>query len=572
MDAIDRRIGLLFIGFAVLLAFAVLRSVDLGVIQAAPLRRAAVSEHITDEPLPAMRGTITSANGVVLALSEAADDVIVDPYLTVAAQPATSARKLASLLGMPFSTVLATLTKPHAGYAVLAAKVTPATARRVMALGINGVSLNPDVRRVYPMPWSASQVLGGVYANLQPHGVPAGSGDAGIELQYNPVLSGSSGERRIVADELGQTVSVDEVRPMRAGRSLTVTLNSALQNYVEQVLTGVGAEWRPKGATAIVMSPSTGSILALANWPRVNAYDPGGAPSQDLMDKAVGYSYEPGSTFKAFTVSAAIQDGLVTPGTEIYVPSILHVYNRTIQDAELHPSEYMSVAQILKVSSNIGAVEIGKLLGAARFSAWVRRFGFGERTGIDLPGEQTGIVPQLSQYSGVSMANLPFGQGQSVTPIQMATAYSAIANGGMLRAPHVVSAIGGRSVALPPAHRIVSQTTAAEIRDMLRGVLADGGTASGAAIPGYDLAGKTGTAQVAINGSYSKTEFVGSFIGMVPAADPKLVVAVMVDEPQGGYYGAQVAAPAFKKIVEWAVPYFGIHPNPAHVDTSQPAG
>ncbi|MGH2888651.1 MAG: peptidoglycan D,D-transpeptidase FtsI family protein, partial [Solirubrobacteraceae bacterium] len=434
--------------------------------------------------------------------------------------------------------------------------------RRILALHVDGISMVPETRRVYPLSWTASQVLGGVNS----HG-----GDDGLEYEYNAALTGRTGVRRIVDDAIGQTVSVDDVRPMRAGRTLTLTLDGPLQNYVEQALAGVGRLYRPKGATAIVMNPNTGAILALANWPRINANDPGGAPPQDLMDRAVGYSYEPGSTFKAVTVAGALQDGLVNPATQIYVPSVLQVYDRQIRDAEPHPNETLSVSQILKQSSNIGADKIGMMLGADRFNYWVRRFGFGSRTGVDLPGEQTGIVLKPSQYSGASMGNLPMGQGESVTPIQMAAAYSAIANGGILRPPHIVAGIGGRAQPEPAGHRIISQETAAELRDMLRGVLTDGGTASGAAIPGYDLAGKTGTANVAVEGHYSKTEYIASFIGMVPATAPKLVVAVMVDEPQGSIYGGTVAAPAFKKIVGWAVPYLGINPNPAGVSTDQTA-
>jgi cell division protein FtsI (penicillin-binding protein 3) len=279
------------------------------------------------------------------------------------------------------------------------------------------------------------------------------------------------------------------------------------------------------------------------------------------MVTAVGDSYEPGSTFKAVTVAGALQDGVVTPTTEIDIPPVLQVADRQIHDAEAHGYETLNVAQVLKVSSNIGADEIGMRLGAARFDDWVHRFGFGAKTGIDLPGEQDGIVLHSWQYSGSSMGNLPMGQGESVTPIQMATAYSAIANGGILRPPHIVQAIGGKSQPVPAGHRIISSQTAAEVRDMLRGVLADGGTASGAAIPGYDLAGKTGTANVVVNGKYSSTEYIASFIGMVPASAPKLVVAVMVDEPQGSIYGGSVAAPAFQKIVGWAVPHLGISPN-----------
>ena len=240
------------------------------------------------------------------------------------------------------------------------------------------------------------------------------------------------------------------------------------------------------------------------------------------------------------------------------IPSVLQVADRQIHDAESHGDESLSVAQILKFSSNIGADEIGMKLGPQRFDYWVHKFGFGAPTGVDLPGEQQGIVLHWQQYSGSSMGNLPMGQGESVTPIQMATAYSAIANGGILRTPRIVKSIGGKPVPEAPGHRIISASAAAELRDMLRGVFADGGTASGAAIPGWDLAGKTGTANEVINGQYSSTAYAASFIGFVPASHPRLLVAVMVDQPQGAIFGGAVAAPAFQKIVGWAAPYLGI--------------
>ena len=336
-----------------------------------------------------------------------------------------------------------------------------------------------------------------------------------------------------------------------------------LQDEVEQVLAGVGAQYSPKGATAIVMNPQTGAILALANWPRVNANDPGSSPAWADQDRAVGFNYEPGSTFKAITVAGALQDGLVTPNTEFNIPvrpcfrwpTARSTTPRTMGQRPL------SVAGILKVSSNIGADLIGAKLGPDRFNYWVRRFGFGSPTGVDLPGEDGGIVLSPSQYSGSSMGNLPFGQGESVTPMQIATAYAAIANGGILRAPHIVKAIGGKDSREPAGHRIISERTASELRQMLVGVFGEGGTASGAAIPGYEMAGKTGTANIAIDGHYSDTEFVASFVGMVPANHPQLLALVVVDEPQGSIYGGSVAAPAFQKIVGWAVPYLGISPR-----------
>jgi cell division protein FtsI/penicillin-binding protein 2 len=553
MTAIDRRVGFLFLGFMLLLGLALMRATYLGAFKADSLQQAASSQQIVQTQIPATRGTITDRSGVQLALSQSAADIIADPFLIK--HPLPAAQKLAPVLHKPMLTVLAQLSR-HTGYMPLAHQVSGAEAKQVAALKIDGITTTPDVKRIYPRTWAASQVLGGVNN---------AGGDSGLEYFYNRQLEGTAGERRVVFDARSQPISIDDVKPMRSGKTLKLTLDAALQDQAEQVLAGVGAQYSPKGATAIVMNPNTGAILALANWPRVNADDPSGAPASALQDQAVQFNYEPGSTFKAITVAGALQDGVVSPTTQLNVPSVLQVADRQIHDAESHPDETLSVAQILKVSSNIGADEIGGRLGADRFAQWVQRFGFGSKSGVDLPGEQQGIVLPASKYSGSSMGNLPMGQGESVTPIQMATAYSAIANGGYLRPPHIVSAIGGKPQPLPAGHRVISATTSAEMREMLRGVLADGGTASGADIPGYDLAGKTGTANIVVNGKYSNSEYVASFIGMVPASAPKLVVAVMVDEPHGSIYGGSVAAPAFQKIVGWAVPYLGINPDPAGV-------
>ena len=448
--------------------------------------------------------------------------------------------------------MLALLSKRN-GYVHIARLLPADRATEIMKLQVNGISLVPRTTRFYPRGWAASQVIGSV------HGT--GAGASGLEYYYNHQLTGIDGLRRIVNDAIGQPISINDVRTTRPGATFRLTLDSALQDEVEQVLAGIGAQYRPKGATAIIMNPQTGAILSLANWPRVNANDPTSAPTYASQDRAVNFNYEPGSTFKAITVAGALQDGLVTPSTLFNIPSVLQVADRKIHDAEPHGDETLSVAGILAKSSNIGADEIGAKLGANRFDYWVHRFGFGTKTGVNLPGEDGGIILPVSKYSGSSMGNLPFGQGESVTPIQIATAYAAIANGGILRPAHVVQSINGKPVPEPAGHRIISTTTAAELRNMLRGVLGEGGTASGAAIPGYDMAGKTGTANIAIGGKYSSTEFVASFVGMVPARDPQLLGMVVVDEPQGSIFGGSVAAPAFQKIVGWAVPYLGISPH-----------
>lgn len=553
MTLIDRRIGLLFLAFVCLLGIALTRAMDLGTLKAGSLRRAARTQQVQNVPVPAPRGTITDRGGVQLAISEQADDVIADPYLINKGNPAKVADELAPLVSEPVASVQQQITKPNTGYVDFAHLIPSDTALKISNLRINGITLTPEVKRVYPRGDLAAQVLGTV-----------GFGDTGswgIEYRYNNVLAGRNGVRRIVYSGNGQAISISDLRPTVPGKTIQLTIDSALQQEVEQVLAGVGQQYHPKGATAIVTDPNTGAILALANWPAVNPNDPADAASPQFENQAVGFSYEPGSTFKAITVSGALQDGLVTPSTQFEIPPDLYIDGKTISDAEGHGYEQLTVAEILKVSSNIGADLIGQRLGPQRFDGWVHTFGFGSPTGVDLPGEQQGIVLNWWKYSGTSMYNLPFGQGESVTPIQMVTAYDAIANGGILRPTHVVESIGGKPTSLPRGHRVISSAVAAEVRGMLRGVLADGGTASGAAIPGYDLAGKTGTANIAIDGKYSDSEYVASFIGFVPASAPKLEVAVVVDQPQGNIYGGSVAAPAFQKIVGWAVPYFGIDPH-----------
>ena len=552
-DQIDRRVGILFVGFLALLVLAAGRAAYLGLFRSAALSAAANEQQVERVTIPAVRGTITDRNGVVLALSESADDVIADPMLIT--DPRQVAARLAPMLGLGGQRVLAALTKTGTGYSPIADDVPTATGSQIIKLGINGISLKPVERRVYPRNTAAAQVLGWVGGG--------GGGGGGLEYEFNRQLAGANGLRKVVTDPYGQALEVDNVRKMQTGRTLRLTISAPLQAEVEQVLAGVGSQYSPVGATAIVANPQNGQILALGNWPSMNSNDVGATPFDATENQAVGMSYEPGSTFKAITVAGAMQDGLVTPDSTFDVPPDLAPYGHVITDAEAHGYETLSVADILKVSSNIGADLIAQRMGQTNFASWVNRFGFGSRTGVDLPGEQRGVVPPVSQYSGLSIYNLPFGQGLEVTPMQMVQAYDAIANGGILHSPQIVESVGGRDVRRPRGKRVISSSVAAELRDMLRGVFGDGGTASGAQIPGYDLAGKTGTANIAVNGHYSNTEFVASFIGMVPASDPKLVVAVVVNQPQNAIYGGTVAAPAFQKIVSWAVPYLGINPCPA---------
>ena len=312
------------------------------------------------------------------------------------------------------------------------------------------------------------------------------------------------------------------LRQAKPGATIRLTVDAELQQDVESVLANVGERYAPYSSTAIVSDPRTGAVLALANWPAANPTDP--ATGRNWADSAVELSYEPGSTFKIVVVGGALSEGLITPKTSFTIPSVLEFDGRTISDSEPHGDETLTTTGIVGQSSNIGAVEIGQLLGEHRFYDWTRRFGFGAPTGVDLPGEAQGIIPPLSDYDNFSMGNLPFGQGESVTPIQLATAYAAIANGGILRPPHLVAAIGGESVRTPAGRRILTPQVAAEMRKILEAPLAAGGTASEISIPGYTLAGKTGTANIAVNGTYSHTKYIASFVGFAPARHPQVEV------------------------------------------------
>jgi len=547
----DRRIGLLFLVFIAALGLATLRAGWLGAVRAPALKRAAATQQVQTVALPAPRGTITDRNGTVLAVSEPANDVSATPYLV--REPLRVAAKLAPLLGVDASELLGKLSE-QTGFVYLARRLPAARADRIAALRVEGITLTPSSRRTYPREWLAAQLLGSA-------GEKADTG-TGFEYGEDDILRGQDGIRRIVSDALGQPISITDEQLTVPGRDVELTIDANLQDKVESVLDGVGQVYRPRGATAIVMNPQTSEVLALANWPRVDANDPGGAPAYAGQNRAVGFTFEPGSTFKAFTVAGALADHVVAPDTPIAVPYELHVADRILHDAESHGNETLSVSDVLKQSSNIGAVQIALKMGARRFSQWVSLFGFGRPTGVDLPGEERGLVPTYDHYSGSSIANLPIGQGQAVTPMQMMAAYAAIANGGMLRTPQIVREIGGRAVREPAGRRVVSEQTAASVREMLRGVLAAGGTASEASIEGYDLAGKTGTAnKVDPDGQYSETRYIASFMGFAPASHPELLVSVVVDEPQGAIYGGQVAAPAFQKIVAFALPYLGIRPS-----------
>lgn len=553
MAIVQGRIALLFCCFILLLFVAAGRMLYLGVFRGASLREAARSEQDSYEHVPAPRGTITDRNGAALAISEPAYAVTADPYLI--REPYAAAAKLAPLLGESNGTMAAKLSQ-HTGFVYLAQALGAGRAKRLLNLGLPGVEATAVMTRRYPRGTLAAQALGALGSE--------GAGLSGIEYSRNSLLAGRAGARLVVRDGLGQPISITTVHSEHAGASTRLTLDANIQQRTEDVLSADASSFHAKQETAIVMEPASGAILAMADWPQVNLEDQTALTPENLQNSAVSLDYEPGSTFKVVAMAAALQEGLITPESAFEVPESIEIGGHVIHDAENHPTETLTASQILARSSNVGEIKIASRVGAESFHRWTGAFGFGARTGIELPGEESGVIPALSRYSGSSMGNLPFGQGEMVTPIQLVSAYAAIADGGVLRAPHIIAAVDGRALSTPAGHRIISAATAAELREILRGPLQPGGTAAGVTVPGYELAGKTGTAEKIDpqTGQYSTSAFIASFIGFAPVSHPKLLAMVVVDEPRSdSIYGGQVAAPAWAEIMSFSLAYLGIAPE-----------
>ncbi|MDQ4049379.1 MAG: penicillin-binding protein 2 [Actinomycetota bacterium] len=547
MRLVDRRIGLLFALFLLLLTVASIRAAWVGTVNAGSLKERAQTQQVEDLKVQARRGTISDRHGVDLAVSEDSVTVFANPLLIK--NPASAAAKLAPLLGRPQDELLEALANRKKGFVYLRRKMDASLGARIEKLDIEGIDTLVEPRRTYPQGPLAGQLIGAVGTD--------NVGLLGIEQEYEEKLHGSDGRRRLVKDAMGELVSIVEDERAEPGEDVRLTIDAALQERAEAVMGEVAGAHRPRAATAVVMDPRNGDLLALCNWPRMEPNDIGSAPAHARQNRAVGASFEPGSTFKAFTVAGALEEGVVKPETKLGLPPVLQVADREIGEPHDRGFVSLTVSDILAQSSNVGAATIGLRLGKDRFARWVRRFGFGRLTGVRLPGEAPGIVLPPERYSGSSLGNMAIGQGLAVTPLQMAAGFSALAAGGVLHRPRVVAGEGRTG------RRIISPRTSAQVARMLEGVLGPGGTAEEAQVPGYRIAGKTGTAEKPDpeTGGYSKFKFFSSFIGFAPARSPRLLVAVMVDEPTGAYYGGEVAAPAFERIMEFALPYLRIPPG-----------
>lgn len=505
------------------------------------------------------RGTIFDRTGQTLALSVEMQTVFADPSLVE--DPHREARALAPILDIDAGELTRKLrgTRPGSQFEYLQRQVPPDIARKIKALELPGIAMKPEAKRIYPNGALASHVLGFVNGFDQ-------KGASGIELEYEDILQGRPGRMVLEEDPAGRALPQTEFTYERPhpGRALYLSLDKDLQYFSELTLDEAVKRYDADAGTAIVMRPGTGEILALANAPDFDPNAPGKSQPETWRNRAVTDMYEPGSAYKIVTTSAALEEDVVTPRTSFVVPDAFNYSDRVFNDSHSHPTEKMTVAEIIQQSSNVGTIKIGLELGGEKLDYYVRRFGFGARTGLDFPGESKGIVIDRSDWSGSTIATIPIGQGIAVTPLQMAAAYSTIANEGVWTEPKLLYATMDdagkvKSSSSPATRRIVSRQTATQVARILEGVV-EKGTGIAAQIPGYRVAGKTGTAQKPLpTGGYGNS-YVGSFAGFAPARDPQIVVIVVLDEPSP-IWGGSTAAPTFRTIAEFALRHLGVPPT-----------
>ena len=548
----NRRIRLLLVLFVLVFGVTLGRAVWLQGVRAAALSKLAENQHREVVTIPAGRGTIYDRTGVQLAIGEQMTTVYADPRQVT--QPREIAVAAKRLFGVDANALYPELVDNHRQFVYVQRFADPKAAAAFLKKGFTGIASYPEERRIYPQDSVAAQVVG--YAGTDNQGL------GGLEVQYNKTLAGRPGKQTVVRDPFGRAIDVIGGTSEHDGQAIVTTLDHVIQSNAEAVLRETVAKWHASSAEAVILDPRTGDVLALAQAPGYNANEANRVTFDVQRNRSVTDMYEPGSVFKLVTIAGALSEGIVTPSTSFRLPYSIHVADRIVHDAEYRPTETMSVARILSHSSNVGAVTIAERLGAPGIMDWIKRFGFGQKTGIDFPGESPGAVLPLDEWSGSTIGNVPIGQGVDVTPIQVAAAYAAVANNGVWIQPHLVERIGERTVAPPERRRVVSPRINRELKAMLTGVVDEhGATGTAAAIPGYTVAGKTGTAQVPGPHGYTTGQYVASFVGMVPVAKPRLLVLVVVNEPHNNIFGGAVAAPAFEQIAKFDLQYLAVPPN-----------
>jgi cell division protein FtsI (penicillin-binding protein 3) len=556
------RWGLLFL--IALLVVVVGKLVVLQGVDGAAYAQAATDSRMRTHPIEAVRGQITDRTGKVLAYSVAAERVIADPAAVT--DPTRTALALTTLLDVPVAELTEKLSR-DSRYVVLADQVATDVTDQIRALPADtraGLGYEDDPVRLYPAGAVGGQVVGFVGKD--------GDGLAGVEHSYQDVLAGTDGEKRVEVDGSGNQIpsGIDDTTPATDGGAVQLTLDEDLQYVVQQRLDAACADGATTSASAVVLDVHTGEVAAMAGCP---GYDPGHYNETDpdlLGNPVVSDVYEPGSVMKAVTLAAAIEEGKATKDTVLSVPGHIQAGDAVVTDAHDHAPINFTVTGILAKSSNVGAIMLAREVGNSTLERYLRAFGIGSETGIELPGESGGILEDSKKWTESRAANVPIGQGVSVTTLQMASVYQTLANGGVRIPPRLVSSVTAADGTVteaprPAATRVVSEDTADQLTYMLEAVVGKGGTAPLGEVDGFRVVGKTGTAQRANPecGCYTGGGYFTTFVGYAPADDPQYVVAVDLERPTSSAEGGQVAAPVFSDLMRFALTSGGVVPSGA---------
>jgi cell division protein FtsI (penicillin-binding protein 3) len=557
------RTRIIIIGtfFGALFLAVIGQAFKLQILQHEDMVKKADRQHQRVVPLTPGRGAIMDHNGNNLAVSLEMDSCYAEPRHIEDIEG--TAAVLAPFLETTKQELLKKLNSSKS-FVWLERRLTPEKAARVKNLKLRGIGFAPETKRFYPNSEIAAHVIG--FTGLDPAGLD------GVELKYDSVILGNTGFLVTERDALGRNIAQKTalVKNSSPGKNVVLTLDKNIQYIVEKELSKAVMDSGAKNGMAVVMESDTGKVLAMANYPTFNPNSYSRYSQAQLRNRTVADSFEPGSTFKVFLIAAALEENIVKPADVFNCENgSYNIAGRTIHDT--HKYGRLSVSEILKYSSNIGAAKIGFKLGDDRLARYLRNFGFGERSGIDLPGESPGNLRDNRRWYGVDLATISFGQGVSASAVQLAAAVSAVANGGNLMKPYVVERIlddsGGEVQKIEPQvlRRVISAETSAKVTKMMEGVTTDGGTGLNAAVEGFRVAGKTGTAQKVdpVTRGYSATKRTASFIGFIPADKPKLTILVVIDEPKTSPYGGVVAAPAFHGIALNSLAYLKIVPQVA---------
>ncbi|GHH62377.1 cell division protein [Streptosporangium violaceochromogenes] len=547
-----RRISVGLIGMTFVLSIFAGRLVQLQGLDSKVYAAEAARQRVQVEKLPARRGSITDAHGHELALTLEAREIFVDPSEVDADKRDRVATVLATELGLPKEQITAKFGDGTSQYQQVAAAVDPLVAQRIMSLGLKGVGSKHRYRRDYPGGDLAGTLLGFVGSD--------GTGLSGLESTYNRLLAGRDGEQFIETGREGQRIPMTRstMRTPVDGRDVRLTVERDIQWAAQKA---IGDQVRATGArtgSVIVMDVQTGHLLAMANAPELDLKNWQKTPQEDWVNRSVTDVFEPGSTNKVITAAAALESGAVRPETVFAVRDNIRCADQVLRDSHPHPVEQLTFSGVVATSSNVGTILAAQKVGDQRLYDMLKRFGFGSRPGSGLLGEEAGLLPDWRRWSGSQRCTVAYGQGVSVTALQTASVYQTVANGGVRVTPQIVAGTTtdrGVFEPSPPGRRtrVIGERTAREVAGMLEAATSTEGTGGLAAIDGYRVAGKTGTAMRYDAKCQGYCGYTSTFVGFAPADKPRLVVLAVIQDPQRGHYGGEIAAPVFKKVMTFAL-------------------